>query len=500
VSSCIVTSPSAQISGGQVIINLFAGLFTGGAVISIDAYLAQSKFAGFVSPGLRYWDPAQKAWTSNYPPTASHPILLLHGLLSSVEDTYSNTMVQQLRANGGYDVVLGYDYNWLDTTQNIASQIAGSVSGYSHLDIMGHSYGTLVAMDLIPDLPSTDVQNLLLMEGPLDGAMTDQGSYVLSMLLAQMPSSLQNIVLPTGLFVMGGPWYQQFVPNSAALNAIHARYAAATNLPTRVIKIGGVGSLPNEAALYQTITGSALPSTPNDGIILTSSETTGSVLGSGKTRNGVASANYSYAFPDATHTDPASHLHLINNYDDEGYLQQGLHFQINNSSEFDGVYYNQPAVFIKGANTYTPLSVFGNAQYTWSFTGLTTPFRASATSAPEAADQFSITAANIINFTLASASGLVAIGSTPTDELQLINTSPPPNPRTSTVGPFDMWALPDCTFCSAASLGTKNNQTMMRSMLSSEPAAITAMHVAFKKQRTTSRPIFGTIQSIPHHQ
>ena len=145
-------------------------------------YFVDSKIAdtpcgaqGRYNPGLRYYDPNTRLWQAGSPPNVpTHPLLLEHGIFSCVEGTFPSALVERYRAEGAYDFINGYDYDWLKNPTDIAPQIQGAVDqfGFQHLDIFAHSYGTINVLATIPTLAApTQIDNLVLYDGPLDGAL-----------------------------------------------------------------------------------------------------------------------------------------------------------------------------------------------------------------------------------------------------------------------------------------------------------------------------------------
>lgn len=506
-SGCIQEGPQIQVDGlGNYFLTIASGLFAGNVPQWLQVVI--SKTEGIYQPGLRYFDPKKAQWTTDAPPTAVHPILLLHGLASSVEDTFNPFMVQQLMANGGYDVVIGYDYNCFETTDKIVPDIAADVGGYTNLDILAHSEGTLVALDLVPQIQSTRIDNMILIEGPLDGAMVDLGSSVanggisdartlfMSMVEAMFPSD-SGLVLPAGLAALDNiqgaingalsdSWFQEFTPGSSVLQGIQSRYAAAANKPTRVILAAGGTSCANDpntnkpspmcavTAAYQKIMNAPFPTSPqNDGIIPSASEQWSGMTSASKPLDGTT--NGVFALPIFSTDD---HTTLVDNLDDQGAIAKEIEFQFNNAA-FDGIYYDTPSVFMKGQDTQTELGTFGDFSATWWYTNLCCGITADKTQAPEAADQFSLTAANFITFTLSTqpADG-TAIASQPNDAMPLWSQEMSnPNSQAQQINTFNVWTYPDCTFCNAKSV-TLASRTAL-----AYPAGAAALRSAVQRNR-----------------
>ncbi len=344
--------------GTDIAISFVSSLFTS-QIKSIEVTLAGLATHGtaLLQPGWRVWDPnATPTAATNYthwvaespPPKPFHPVLLLHGIASSIEGTFPDDMVKQIVANGDYDTVIGYDYNWGDTADRQASAIASAVSslGYQHLDIVGHSMGTLVGMGVAANIAPTYVQNLVLIEGPLHGAMTTQGNQLLSS-IGFITSITGSIVSPgslisgLGLLNVNAGWAAQFAPTSTVITGIEG--ALRKRPPFRVIEAaGGTPLFSYEPTLFALLTGRTMPQ-PNDGIIETASELdTTDVRG----LTGLPGGTPGGTVPVPAFS-PESHVTLVDNLVDEGLVQTSIEFQIENSN---GTYFSgAPTIVMKGS-------------------------------------------------------------------------------------------------------------------------------------------------------
>ena len=340
---------------------------------------AQGRF----NPGLRYYDPNTRLWQAGAPPNVpTHPLLLEHGLLSCVEDTFPPALIERYRADGAYDFIIGYDYDWFKNPTDIAPQIKSAVDqfGFQHLDVFAHSYGTINVLATIPTLaPPTQVDNLVLYDGPLDGALIADRNVYLGELAAFDKLSIATGTLEGATLGAAG---QAIVNNINKNNMIYqqgnlqlkgiidsfegSQYAAA-----HVIKLTGGSPVTFDlfhifkftaADIYKVATGH-FPLLQNDGIVTTDSATTSLVYGK-QPPNSIGpddvidKLDKSHIFKFATHTTIFSSLTDAENPGQsfqattEGFIAPNLSFVFDNSDTGSGVYPSTGAgVVMKGIHT-----------------------------------------------------------------------------------------------------------------------------------------------------
>lgn len=468
-SSGVVTIPGIlQQIGNTIVAEFPSSVFLNAPVQGLQIFFGflQAHAAGVFHEGLRYWDPTVGDWTTNPPPaTIVHPILLLHGLASSVEDSYPPTMVQQLRANGAYDVVLGYDYNWTDLATNVAPRVAAALAplNLSHLDVAGHSYGTLVAMATTP-LLSSQADNVILYEGPLQGALTDEANYLGLVISLSMPPSLNFLYLPSSL-VVSSDWYQQFVPGNGALSSIEQSFSSV-NSPTRLIKVAGGTSLPFEAQAFQALTGSPLPEC--DGLITPDSAEDTGLLTPWLMRNGVPGGSFPMEFKDQ------SHVSLVSNGSVEAAVQNDIDFVLDNADPITGVFdQGQPTVFFKGVGANIGIaSIYptGNGVFGPEPASVPAPeMTFSPATAPAAVSYQTEGQNNAIDFDVVL-SPTSSIGATPTGTVKLDMTDQTTHQTIAAYNTVDFWLLPACSSCNGyVGTNARSVTNLVRSALKRRP-------------------------------
>jgi pimeloyl-ACP methyl ester carboxylesterase len=102
------------------------------------------------------------------------PVVLVHGVASNAAKAYPEPCVNNILAYGGYDLAIGYSYDWTqppDVTGNDFAAFLDSLStlGITEVDVWAHSYGTITSMVGIAQTKKTRVDNVALMAGPLEG-------------------------------------------------------------------------------------------------------------------------------------------------------------------------------------------------------------------------------------------------------------------------------------------------------------------------------------------
>jgi pimeloyl-ACP methyl ester carboxylesterase len=453
VEGCSQVAADSILDGDNITLKLINSFFIGGGnpITSIEAFIGvNAKAYSIISPGLRYWDPSVHQWTSNAPPAATHPILLLHGIFSSVEDSFGPHVVEQLMANGGYDVVLGYDYNWSCQVDDQWPDVAYAVGNlqYEHLDILAHSMGTLMAIRSVPNLGVLDIQNMILVQGPLQGVLTaDQTDAFLTSLLYLSDANL-NLVVPSCLISNGqlhlaSDWTGQFLPGNDWLNGIEATLNSYGPRPDHVIQAAGDTPFPFEQTLWTKLTGQSSLPIDFDGVISTASELAPVVTPNAAPFDAVPPQTKPYAY---TFTG-ANHIQVIPNLYDDGQIESQIEFQINNADPDTGLYDNgTPSVLMKGAQAQTGICQIGDPSNSFQFEPgsiNTDVFDASPqnTWLPEVDDGCSESAADI--FTLATSPGY-AISSTPT-QATVFDTMDSNQTVTTNAFDLDIWALPNCS-------------------------------------------------------
>ena len=322
-------------------------------------------------PGLRYFDP-KLGWQIGAPPyRPTHALLLLHGILSCAEKTFNqSTLVSLYRQDGGYDYILGYDYDWLQNPSTIAPQIAAAVNGlglsyaingttYGKLDVFAHSYGTINAMATITML-NTRVDNAVFYDGPLDGALIADPRVFASLITdaeaisfaggaaSITPNLVALLQQDTAIYRSGA---------GSQLQSIESAFESSGKA-ARVIKLTGGTALPlycqnpsactTLATIYTRVTGITPPQ--NDGVVTGESGLYSGITGvqppaTLDPNDTVNAVTADYLLPSADHitilsaiTDPDSGSGQTFQQVTEGLMAQYLSFAFDNSSSTTGVY------------------------------------------------------------------------------------------------------------------------------------------------------------------
>lgn len=127
-------------------------------------------------PGPRFWD--GKQWSPDGKIVAGkRTLVLVHGIFSSVETAFPastpSPCPQQIANAGGYEQVLGWDYEWFYPPRiegPLFLKFLNSIAkaGVTSLDIQAHSYGSVVSLSAIPDVDAgLKIGHVVTLGGPL---------------------------------------------------------------------------------------------------------------------------------------------------------------------------------------------------------------------------------------------------------------------------------------------------------------------------------------------
>jgi pimeloyl-ACP methyl ester carboxylesterase len=377
---------------------------------------------GTFAPGLRYYDAASHAWATGAPPTQPvHPLLLLHGIFSCVEQSFLPATVERLRQDGGYDTVIGYDYNWLRTPAGVVPQMAAAVNalGFKKLDVVAHSYGTIMAMALVPSLSVTSIDNMVLYAGPLDGAYIADPNFAYSILLL-FPETVSVPVGETAL-LLTADWRSTFVAGNSRLTSIRSAMMAAPNAPARVLKVAGTTPFGNwETAVFQTVFLQTPPA--YDGVSAQSSALLASVQGQPRTGPYVTVQATTLPF-----SEPQSHTNLVNNaIIEQGDIAKSLAFEFNDADPTTNLYPTGGGiVFLKGTGSASYVALLYSGSGTASLVSSTLDtryFSGTPASFPTAQSLAVATPANFFRAAVVQ-SPPALLTSTPTDTMQFSLTT-----------------------------------------------------------------------------
>jgi len=400
---------------------------------------------GVFLPGLRYYDHASQSWKTGAPPTQPvHPLLLLHGVFSCVEKSFLPATVELLRQDGGYDVVMGYDYDYLHTPDSIIPQMAADLNGFGlrHVDIAGHSYGAVIAMALAPKLNVTTIDNMVLYAGPLDGAYISNPDFAYTLLVYFG----DTIALPIGEagLILSADWRSTFIAGNPRLAAIRSGMMSAANAPARVIKIAGSKPYDKETAAFQLFFFTSPPAW--DGVVAQSSALLQDVQGQPRKGFFVTVPTATLPIP-----EPQNHTNLVNNrFIEQGDVAPALAFEFNDADPSTHLY--PPGggiVFVKGVGSASYVAFLydgGPGTATLDRTTLDAQhFSGAPDSVPTAQSVDSETDANFFRAAL-TRSPATLLTSTPTDTMQfdLRTQSGQFYPHDYTM---NYYAFPPCSSC-----------------------------------------------------
>ena len=232
-------------------------------------------------------------WVAYTPSSQSCPgsraLVLVHGMLSSVENSYPLSAAQTIQKAGNsstnapkyYDQVLGFDYDWLQSITVSGALLANFLDGLAtacpgiSVDIEAHSEGVAVSMAALAQTKSqtnTLIKHLVSLGGPIMGTPAANDLRFLQFLVLAAP----NISLPIAILdlatVFSSPFVSDLQVNSPTLSQIRGNFSSATqNDAPQMIVVGGTAHkvwgvpIPNWGAFLLTW------SPNNDGFIPLSS-------------------------------------------------------------------------------------------------------------------------------------------------------------------------------------------------------------------------------------
>ena len=130
--------------------------------------------ATFPAPvyGPRLWNGSGwVSFPSNFSPHKK-TLVVVHGIMSSVESAYSKCL-GDIMAAGGYDQVVGFDYDWTKSADYNGALLASFLDdlknrNVSQVDLEAHSFGGLVSLSALSK-SAMKVNNLITEGTPLSG-------------------------------------------------------------------------------------------------------------------------------------------------------------------------------------------------------------------------------------------------------------------------------------------------------------------------------------------
>jgi hypothetical protein len=215
------------------------------------------ELAPLPTPGAKIWNGTQ--WvdgTPNFDPTKK-TLVLVHGMNSQVEQAFGDpNCVNQIMKLGGYEQVLGFDYDYTQGLQTSGQQLATflnslKAAGLTQVDIEAHSEGVPVSLSAACQT-GIPVGNLVMLGGPINGtpaaslavALQSSSYNALQTVLHYLGTSFAQ---PTGNLqgILSGPWATDMLPNSSTLQSIQGCVASQMANPsanlssTKLIAVAG---------------------------------------------------------------------------------------------------------------------------------------------------------------------------------------------------------------------------------------------------------------------
>ena len=236
---------------------------------------------------LQVWNDGTTSFSdapSGYCPTGPRTLVLVHGMFSSVQDSFGQQIGWAASASfsppGPYSSVLGVDYQWWNDINTSAQSMGdildslfdSSCSYTGSFDIEAHSEGTVVTLASTGSMSAntrSKLQHIVLVAGPIDGTPAAQNAAdMLTFYLNLNPEDPANVLMPAAIND-AFPFINEL--QSYSKTVVAAQTAAEENLPaTEIIAAGG-----DKGYLYWwgtwLDTHIFLNGDPNDGIIPVSS-------------------------------------------------------------------------------------------------------------------------------------------------------------------------------------------------------------------------------------
>jgi photosystem II stability/assembly factor-like uncharacterized protein len=197
---------------------------------TIQVSLAQLRpavdLAPLPQPGAKIWDGSQ--WldgTPGFDPT-KRTLVLVHGMASKVEAAFGDcangagAAAEQIRKAGGYDQVVGFDYDWTMGLAANGKSLAAfldslAAAGLVNVDLEGHSEGVPVALSAACQ-SQIPIGNITMLGGPIMGTpAASVGVAVQAGSVAALATVLLNLYdqLQPPVGTLGGILNGQFAPD-----------------------------------------------------------------------------------------------------------------------------------------------------------------------------------------------------------------------------------------------------------------------------------------------
>ena len=198
-------------------------------------------------------DPTKDAWGSYTGCPTGKTLLVVHGMNDYIEQGFSTgtnespQIIQPIVAAGGYQSVIGFDYDWTQAINTSGSQLAtfldtvtqSQCSGVA-LDIEAHSEGVAVGLSALTQMDVNQrsvIKHLIALGGPIMGTpMANDSRWVGTILMAMSALDIgNNVVLDSLADLLTKPFVfdlQVSTPGSNdVLDKIRSSLSTASNQP-----------------------------------------------------------------------------------------------------------------------------------------------------------------------------------------------------------------------------------------------------------------------------
>jgi hypothetical protein len=192
--------------------------------------------------GGRIWNSRTQRWL-DYPQTfdpTKKTLVLEHGVNSTIEEAYGGC-VDQIMSAGGYEQVIGFNYDWTKRPAATGKQLAAfldtlKTAGLAEADIEAHSFGTITALAAVSRTGLT-VPHMVLEGGPLNGTpLAEHPNYI--SLMAYYLNGVNKLTYRTLDTLFASGLLDDLAPGSSVLSGIKSD-AKTIHPETEFIKVVG---------------------------------------------------------------------------------------------------------------------------------------------------------------------------------------------------------------------------------------------------------------------
>jgi pimeloyl-ACP methyl ester carboxylesterase len=185
------------------------------------------------TPGAKSWNGTN--WVDGVGPLNSDNkcVLLVHGMNSQVEEAFGDrNTVELIKRAGGYNCVLGFDYDWTKGIDDSGGQLASFLSSLhiahvNPIDIVAHSEGGPVSLSGACQNQDMPIANMVMLGSPVTGTpaatLGSLGQSLADVTLMPLATTLYNLTTRYGvpqlvwMDVLNGQFAPDLQPGSAVL-------------------------------------------------------------------------------------------------------------------------------------------------------------------------------------------------------------------------------------------------------------------------------------------